>query len=174
MASMQVECSYYRVFGKFYPIHLFAQVFIVSHRDKREFCSPRRYCTNVQFNVWFIYHNIRQRSENFLNLRIGQYFPNTLQSVATSFNAGIQSLKVQLLELKLPFDPVCLSVGWLVDWTVSWYVCNNFLKGRKVLLSCSYQRTCYTIQLITADRFKNYISGANHSLGLKMAYHTGC
>ena len=79
----------YSVFEKYCPIPLFAQVLIVfslvSNKDKREFCSLRRYCMrSVQFNEYpvaqllFIYHNSRQSSYNILNLRIGQYFPDTL------------------------------------------------------------------------------------------------
>ena len=33
-----------------------------------------------------------------------------------------------LLEVKLPYDPVCPSVSWLVGWLVCW---SYFLKGRE-------------------------------------------
>ena len=72
----------YRVFGKYCPIPLFSQFFsLVSNRDERDSCSNRICCTSVQFNVytvtrlWLVYYISRQ---TVLNLRIGQYFPNTL------------------------------------------------------------------------------------------------
>ena len=30
-----------------------------------------------------------------------------------------------LLEGKLPYDPVCPSVGWLICWSVGWLVCQG-------------------------------------------------
>ena len=42
-----------------------------------------------------------------------------------------------LLEVKLPYDTVCPSVGCLVGWSV----CHIFVNGRQVSLPCSYQST---------------------------------
>ena len=44
---------------------------------------------------------------------------------------------VKILEVKLPYDPVCLSVGWLVSRVIGLSVCHNFPKGREVSLPCS-------------------------------------
>ena len=48
---------------------------------------------------------------------------------------------MDLLELKLPYDPLSVSVrrvGWLVvrsvGWLVGWLVCHDFLKGQDVSL----------------------------------------
>ena len=40
---------------------------------------------------------------------------------------------IKLLEVILPHDPVCPSVGWIVGRSV----CYNFLKGRKVSMLLS-------------------------------------
>ena len=32
------------------------------------------------------------------------------------------------MEVKLPYDHVCLFVGRLVSWSVAWFLCHNFLK----------------------------------------------
>ena len=83
------ECIQCRMFAEYCPIPLFANVLIVfavvSNRDEGESCSPRRYCTSVQFiactvtQLWFVYYNSKQSSsENVLNLRIGQYLQNSL------------------------------------------------------------------------------------------------
>ena len=43
------------------------------------------------------------------------------------------------LEVKLPYDPVCPSVGRSVGWSV----CHYFLKVGEVSLSFSYRSTCW-------------------------------
>ena len=43
--------------------------------------------------------------------------------------------------MKLPYEPVCMSVGrsfgWLVGWSVGHSVCHDFLKGVTILMPLS-------------------------------------
>ena len=51
-------------------------------------------------------------------------------------------LNPNILEVQLPFEPSCPSVGWSVGWFVGLSFCHKFLPGREVSLSCSYLSTC--------------------------------
>ena len=45
-----------------------------------------------------------------------------------------------ILEVKLPCEPFCPSVGRLVGLSV----CHNFFKGLEVSLACSYRSSCFS------------------------------
>ena len=68
-------------------------------------------------------------------------------------------ISFHLLELKLPFEPGCSSVGLLI--------CQfNFLKGQKALLPCFYRSTCLlTISYIERSASSNESSGASMDNG---------
>ena len=52
--------------------------------------------------------------------------------------------------LKLPSDPSCPLVGWLVGRWLG--LSNNFLKKRKRTYSCSYQKTCSHLYFCTYEQ----------------------
>ena len=54
-----------------------------------------------------------------------------------------------LLEVKLPYDPVCPSVGWLVGRSVGRLVCQSkkILKGWEVAPQCSHRSTRFALSL---------------------------
>ena len=62
-----------------------------------------------------------------------------------------------LLIVKVPYDPSCLSVGWMVGWSI----CSDFLKGLDVTLPCSYALVQICRLMIYAPLFK-------HSSGAKL------
>ena len=59
-----------------------------------------------------------------------------------------------LLKVKLPYDPVCPSVGW----SVGRLVCHTFLKGQEVSLPCYYRST--QIPLFHPDAVRKFLNPA--------------